>query len=442
MGELERFFEREVRGSRSAETGSLVRLFRRSEAATLVEDAPVVEEEEIAPPPPPPAPPPRRPLLWPWLLLLLLLVLGGLAAAWFLTRDDDHKSASSVNVPNVVRLKQQEAVSRLNARGLVARIRTTAGEATPGTVVAQDPNPGADVTRRSVVTLTVAAARTVAVPDVVGQSAAAAVKALQAKGLQVQTVNVASRKPSGTVLEQSPAAGARVAGGSTVIIRISRGLVTVPGTIGQSRDTAVAAVRGAGLVPKVFMVPSSQPKGNVVAQAPKPGTRVPGKSTVRLNVSKGVSGGGAPPPPPPPPPAPPASVSVPDVTGQLQSVAQRQLNSAGLKAGVVYLPSDMPQDTVVSQSPQPGTTRNRGTRVQLNVALGPTPGEERPVPNVASLDPATARSRLEAAGFEVQTLPQDVSDRNQIAKVVDEQPSAGRRAPVGSTVTIYVGRAR
>jgi beta-lactam-binding protein with PASTA domain len=418
-----------------------VRPFRRSETETLVQDAPVVEEEEIAPPPPPPAPPPR-PLLWPWLLLLLVLVLGGLAAAWLLTRDNGDKGASTVNVPNVVRLKQQEAVSRLNSRGLVARIRTTTGEAVPGTVVAQDPNPGADVTRRSVVTLAVSAARTVAVPDVVGKSAATAVKALQAKGLQVETANVASTKAPGTVLGQSPTAGAQVAGGSTVIIRISRGLVTVPGTIGQSRDAAVAAVRGAGLVPKVFTVPSSQPKGTVVAQAPKPGKRVPGTSPVRLNVSKGGSGAGAPSPPPPPPPAPSASVTIPDLTGQLQEVAQRHLNSAGLKARVVYLPSDQPQDTVVSQLPQPGTTRKRGTRVQLSVALGPTPGEQRTVPKVGSLDPATARSRLTAAGFEVQTLRQTVSDPSQVGKVVDEQPAGGRRAPAGSTVTIYVGRAR
>jgi eukaryotic-like serine/threonine-protein kinase len=364
----------------------------------------------------------------------------GLAAAWFLTRDDD-KSASTVNVPDVVRLKQQEAVLRLNRRGLVARIKTRASEATPGIVVAQDPGPGADVTRRSVVTLAVSAVQTVAVPNVVGERAAAAVKALRAKGFQVQAVNVASSEASGTVLNQSPAADARVARGSTVVIRISRGLVTVPGTIGQSLDVAVAAVRGAGLVPKVFEVPSSQPTGTVVAQTPKPGNRVPGKSIVRLNVSNGQSAGGAL-PPLPPPRAPPASVTVPDVTGQLQDAAQRQLNSAGLKSGVVYVPSTEPQGTVVSQAPAGGATRQRGTRIQLNVALGPDPGAQRDVPNVGFLDPATARSRLIAAGFKVQTLPQAVSDRRQVGKVVDEQPSGGRRAPVGSTVTIYVGRAR
>jgi eukaryotic-like serine/threonine-protein kinase len=414
-----------------------MRPFRRSEATTVVEDPPVVEEEELGPPPPPPPSPPR-PLIWPWLLLLLLLVLGGLAAAWFLTRDNDDKGASTVNVPNVVHLKQQEAVSRLSRRGLIARIRTRSSDAAPCTVVAQEPDPGADLTRDSVVTLAVSATQAVTVPDVVGKRATAAVSALRAKGLQVRTANVVSNQPSGTVLEQDPAAGEQVAGGSTVLIRISRGLVTVPGTIGQSRDTAVAAVRGAGLVPKVFTVPSSQPEGTVVAQTPKPARRVPAKSTVRLNVSNGQVGGGAP-PPPPPPPASAATVKTPDLIGDLQQVAQRRLNQAGLRAVVLYVPSDQPQGTVLSQSPNPGTTQKRGTAVQLRAAIGPNAPALEAVPKVAGLDAATAVSRLRDAGFKVQTLHRAATDGSQVGKVVDEQPAGGRRAPAGSMVTIYVG---
>lgn len=407
---------------------------RRREEATLVEDGPpVVEEEERVPPPPPP----RGPLLWPWLLLLLLLVLGGLLAAWLLTRDDG-SSATTVNVPNVVRLKQQEAVARVNRRGLVARVVTRASSVAAGTVVAQDPSPGADVTRRSVVTLTVSSIQTEEVPDVVGKTAPTAVEALQAKGLRVQTRNVVSKKTAGTVLAQSPQPGSRIGRGSTVTITISRGLVTVPNTVGQTRDTAVATVRGAGLVPKAFTVPSSQPKGTVVAQRPQAGARVPGGSTVRLNVSNGTGGGAA--PPPPPPPTTPPRVTIPDVTDQQQDAAQRQLNRSGLKAGVVWVPSDQPEGTVVSQAPDPGTTQKGGTRIQLNVALGPSPGSRRVVPNVLGLDPATAESRLETAGFKVLTLSQPVSDPSQIGKVVDEQTAGGRRAPVGSVVAFYVGR--
>jgi eukaryotic-like serine/threonine-protein kinase len=370
--ELERFLEREVRGFVAVENALLMSPFRRREAETLVEEAPpVVEEEELAPPPtPPPAPP--RPLLWPWLLLLLVLVLGGLLAAWLLTRDDSGTSTSTVNVPSVVQLKQPEAVARLNQRGLMARMLTRASSAAAGTVIAQDPDSGADVTR-----------------------------------------------------------------GSAVRLTVSRGPVTVPNTIGQSRDTAVAAVRSAGLKPKVFAVPSSHPKGTVIAQRPRPGGHLPGESTVRLNISNGAGSGAA--PPPPPPPAPPTSVTVPDVTGQQQDDAQRQLNAAGLKAGVVYLKSEEPQGTVVSQAPAGGATRAGGTRIQLNVALGSQPGTLKGVPDVRNLDPADARAKLTAAGFTVQTLRQPVSDRSQVGKVVDEQPR-GRNAPLHSVVTIYVGR--
>jgi serine/threonine-protein kinase len=418
--------------------------FRRTEpqpaeATTVVEEGPpaAVVEEEVAPPPPPPGPP--RPLLWPWLLLLLALVIGGLVAAWLLTRDNGDKGASTVNVPNVVHLKQHEAVQRVNARGLIARSVTRPSSAEAGTVVDQDPNPGADVVKDTVVTLTVSKVQAEAVPNVVGQREAAAVSTLRAQGFQVQTTNVVSTKPSGTVIAQNPQAGARVGHGSTVTIRVSRGPVRVPDTVGQSRADAVAALGGAGLRPKVFSVPSSQPKGQVVAQKPLGGKRVAGGSTVRLNVSSG-STAAAPPPPPPPPPSKPATVTVPDVTGQQQDVAQKQLNAAGLKAGVVYVASDEPQGSVVSQAPEGGTTQKRGTRIQLNVSLGPTPGTLKGVPDVRNLEPAAARAKLTAAGFRVQTLSQGVSDSSQVGKVVDEQPAGGRNAPAGSVVTIYVGR--
>jgi serine/threonine-protein kinase len=133
-------------------------------------------------------------------------------------------------------------------------------------------------------------------------------------------------------------------------------------------------------------------------------------------------------------------VTVPDVTGQAQELAQRQLNSAGLKSGVVYVPSNELEGTVLSQSPGGSTEQKRGTRIQLNVSLGSNPGELRVVPDLLGQDPATAKTKLESAGFTVQTLPQGVTDPSQIGKIVDEQPAGGRRAPVGSTVTIYVGR--
>jgi serine/threonine-protein kinase len=410
---------------------------------------PRIVEEEMAPPPPPP--PPRGPLVWPWLLLLLLLVVGGLAAWWLLMRDNDsgHPTPSDVTVPRVVGERQERAVARIERAGFVASVVTRPSSALVGTVFAERPHGGVRAPRHSTVRLFVSAAETVVVPDVVGQRAAAAVRVLRGEGLAVETASVSSSKPVGTVSAQQPAAGARLEKGSTVLLRISRGLVLVPDLVGQNRSTAVSMLRGAGLAPLEVTVPSGQPQGRVLAQRPLPGKRVPRRSRVRINVSGGASATTptttgstttTPSPPPPPPPSGSTARAVADVTGERQEAAQRTLNNAGFKPGVVYVPSDEPQGRVVSQAPAGGLHRAGGTRVQLNVSLGPNPGKQKVVPDVIGLDPQTARARLSRAGFNVQTLTRSVSSRSQSGKVVDGQPAGGRRAPFRSTVTIYVGR--
>jgi beta-lactam-binding protein with PASTA domain len=59
---------------------------------------------------------------------------------------------------------------------------------------------------------------------------------------------------------------------------------------------------------------------------------------------------------------------------------------------------------------------------------------------MVGMSPQRATARLTSAGFTVQRLTRKVSVRSQDGVVVDEQPAGGRKAPGGSTVTIYVGR--
>jgi serine/threonine-protein kinase len=423
--------------------------FRRDPATdrTLVQEdvpaAPPVVEEEYEQPPPPPPPRGRPPLLWPWLLLLLLLVAAGLIALWWFTRDNDHKGGRNITVANVIGMKQGPAVDRLNRDGLTARVVAKPSSEPAGTIFAEAPAPGTRVTRGSVITLSSSSTAQVTVPDVVGDKADAAIRALRAQGLSAQPSSVASSKPSGTVVSQSPASGQSVAKGSTVAIRVARGASRVPNVVGQTRSSALSVVRAAGFEPAVFVVSSSRPKNTVVAQNPMAGKKAPQGSKVRLNISNGSpSGGGGVPPPPPasPPPPPPSSQVVPDLTGQQQQAALRALNQVGFKARLVWVPSDQPEGSVVSQSPDGGSTAKEGARVTVNASLGPNPGAGQKVPKVIGLDPQTATSRLVAAGFRVQRLVQKTSVRSQNGKVVDVQPARGFRAPADSVATIYVGR--
>jgi len=407
---------------------------RRTRVDEEAAGPPVVEEDRYVPPRRPPLPE-----IWPWLLLLLLLVIGGLVAAYFLQRDNDHKkSSAAVTVPAVVGLKQDEAVRRLNARGLVSDLTSRPSRFPPRTVFAQDPGAGTQVDRGSHVSLSVSAAAVTSVPNVVGAKTAAAVGRLRAAGLRSQVTSVPAKAAAGTVVAESPAAGTSVAKGSTVSLDVSKGQATVPNVVGQPASSAKAALRAAGLVPVEFKVPGAQPNGTVTAQKPLANQRAPGGSKVRINVSTGAGPTGGTTTSGTSTVSAPRTVTVPKVVGLQQSAAQRRLHSAGLAARIRYVPSQQPSGRVIAQSAAPGKSVPKGSKVRLAVSLGPS-ATSTAVPDVVGQDQQTATSTLQDAGFRVQAITVPPPDPSQSGRVVDEQPAGGTRAPDGSTVTIYVG---
>ncbi|MEI6663262.1 MAG: Stk1 family PASTA domain-containing Ser/Thr kinase [Actinomycetes bacterium] len=130
-----------------------------------------------------------------------------------------------VSVPNVVGSPIDDARSQLQAAGFVVvttkQPSTTAPE---GEVLGQTPSGGESVAKGSTVSLVVAAApATVAVPDVVGQPRADAIKAIQAAGFNVKTNP--DKTPSDatnqdTVFSQDPIGGNKVASGTTISITV------------------------------------------------------------------------------------------------------------------------------------------------------------------------------------------------------------------------------
>jgi YVTN family beta-propeller protein len=136
----------------------------------------------------------------------------------------------------------------------------------------------------------------VAVPNVVGNTQAAAMSAISAAALTVGTITpqASSAVALGSVISQAPAAGVLVGTGAAVGLVVSSG-VTVPTVLGTTQAAATSALTSAGLsVGTLMQNPSATvAAGEVISQSPAAGTSVTGGSAVNLVVSTGNPVGGA-----------------------------------------------------------------------------------------------------------------------------------------------------
>ena len=200
------------------------------------------------------------------------------------------------SVPAVIGLTQAAASAALNAAGLAVGTVTQAysSSVAAGLVISQTPNPGTSVVHGSAVALTVSKGPApVTVPDVAGQTQAAASATLTAAGLSVGTVTqtYSATVPEGIVISQSPPSGSSVPPGSAVALTISMGPqpVVVPDVVGISQAAASTTITNAllalGAVARMYS--GSAPSGEVISQNPVGGTSVLPGTAVSLDVSLG-----------------------------------------------------------------------------------------------------------------------------------------------------------
>jgi serine/threonine-protein kinase len=261
----------------------------------------------------------------------------------------------------------------------------------------------------------------VSVPFVKGLTEQLAVDKIRGAGLNPQIArDFSDEVEKGTVIDQSPDPGEKVAKHGNVDITVSKGkeTVQVPSVIGKSRDDAISTLINAGLDPHTFAVHSSKPVDTVVAQDPVAGKVIEKGSPVRINYSSG-----------------PAAVTVPSVIGLPFDQASRALRDQGFSVSRTDVESDQAKGIVVDQSPS--GTASPGSTVTLSVSKGP---KQSTVPDVTSQDEGSARSTLESAGFKVKVQHQDVTDPGLDGIVLSQSPTPNSSAPQGSTVTIVVGR--
>jgi serine/threonine-protein kinase len=202
--------------------------------------------------------------------------------------------APRIVVPDVEGMQVDEAGRAVRRVGLPPEIRLVGSDEPAGTVLDQTPAADEEVGPDTVVRLQVAkAARepaTIDVPDVVGQTVADARARLRDLGLRSTVTRVESAEPRGTVLGQSPAAGAGVRDGATVRLRVSAGpaQASVPDVTGLDEQSARQQLQAAGFEVEVLDEPTDDPARDdvVVAQDPSGGARAEKGALVTLTVAR------------------------------------------------------------------------------------------------------------------------------------------------------------
>jgi beta-lactam-binding protein with PASTA domain len=247
------------------------------------------------------------------------------------------------------------------------------------------------------------------VPNLVGSQWKQASDGLRRAGFHVSFASVRSALPRGTVTAQDPKAGARVAKGSDVRLNISTGTAqhtttSQPATNAQPATTAPATTQAATTGPT---------------------------STAATTTSAQTTTA----------PPQPTTAQVPSLSGDLQPALQ-QLDQAGLRASIAYVPGTQPLGTVIAQSPAGGASAKTGSQVTVNVSSGPGGNPEETVPNVVGQRIPQALSAFHAAGLRLVLLNMRVSSRAQAGVIVAQTPLPGKHAPKNAQILVYLGAFR
>jgi serine/threonine-protein kinase len=300
---------------------------------------------------------PRR-AFWPWFVAFLFVVAAIVGGYFLYDQVQEQLSGSkTVAVESYLGIREIAAVQKIRDIGLKPNpVRQANADVDATYVFAQTPKAGERTQKGNFVTIYVSTGPPkTEVPSVVGLPLDQALSELRDAELKWKVVPVDSDEPEGEVVRQSPRAGASVAEGTSVTLRVSKGPqpVAVPNVIGSSFETASSTLQARGFaVARGPDVDSNEPAGTVVDQNPDAGTfQVPG-TTVTLRVSKG-----------------PTTSIVPTVTSLSQSDAQAQLRASGFRVHIV--PQDVTdpnQDGIVqTQDPAGGTQAPPGSTVTIAV---------------------------------------------------------------------------
>lgn len=260
-----------------------------------------------------------------------------------------------------------------------------------------------------------------AVPKLIGETFEAAKANADNVGLGIQQDGEmpCDAAPKGSVCEQDPAEGTKVAKNFVVKVKISSGApkVLVPNVINLAVADAEKALQEKGFQIEKKTVESQRPAGTVIEQNPKSGEAEKG-STISLTVAKEIS-----------------KVTVPDLTGKSQGEASKALQALKLKLGSVTevdAPPGTAPKTVVGQDPGINSPVDVGTVVNISVAKAV---QQVAVPPLAGKTINQARAELASKGLVFGSVLSGSSDGK--ARVLTSDPGVGQQVAPGMVVNVH-----
>ncbi len=197
-----------------------------------------------------------------------------------------------------------------------------------------------------------------------------------------------------------------------------------PAAVGLSQAQAEAAVRDAGLVPRIRTGhQDTVPRGVVASIDPEAGSRLLRGSEVDLLVSSGRP-------------------QVPKIAaGTTPDAAKAAVKAADLTAVVAAAPAfddTVAAGAVLRTTPAAGTPLPVGGAVTLVLSAGPAP---LAVPDVTGKSAEDAENKLLATGFTVGPRKRIFDPQAQPGSVLGSTPAAGTTATKGSEVSLRVADA-
>ena len=228
-------------------------------------------------------------------LAILAFIL--VAAVYFFS---SRNKSDEIEVPTVVNLTEEQAVSQLEKRGFRANISRYAesDEYEKGKVMSQDPEASTRSKKGTIVNLVISSGREVVVPVLKNMNLSQAEETLKDLGLKIGTTSTdySNTVEKDLVIRQEPTAGSSVQSGSEVNLVISVGkedsteIIKVGNYIGMSEQDAIANARNNGLrVRNVdYQYSSNTEKGLVMNQSISAETEVTENSAIDFVISLGA----------------------------------------------------------------------------------------------------------------------------------------------------------